>query len=115
MALRFIRRLFVMGTAAVFVLTDSPSHAAAPVKVVTTTEDLASIVRDVGGDKVAVEALARGYQDPHFVEAKPSFILKLHAAQLLVAVGRELEMGWLPPLVLQSRNPRIQPDRKSVV
>jgi zinc/manganese transport system substrate-binding protein len=63
----------------------------------------------VGGDKVKVEALARGYQDPHFVEAKPSFILKLNAAQLLIAVGRELEIGWLPPLIQQSRNPRIQP------
>src|SRR6185436_6596283 len=55
------------------------------------------------------EALAKGYQDPHFVEAKPSFILKLQKADLLVAVGRELEIGWLPPLVTQSRNAKIQP------
>ena len=77
--------------------------------VVATTEDLAALTREVGGDKVKVEAIARGYQDPHFVEAKPSFILKLHAADLLVAVGRELEIGWLPPLVQQSRNAKIQP------
>jgi ABC-type Zn uptake system ZnuABC Zn-binding protein ZnuA len=83
--------------------------AAAPPKVVTTTEDLAALVREVGGDKVSVEALARGYQDPHFVEPKPSFILKLHDADLLVVVGRELEIGWLPPLLTQSRNARIQP------
>jgi ABC-type Zn uptake system ZnuABC Zn-binding protein ZnuA len=63
----------------------------------------------VGGDKVKAESLARGYQDPHFVEAKPSFILKLHDAQLLVVVGRELEMGWLPPLITQSRNAHVQP------
>src|SRR6185436_14998954 len=61
------------------------------------------------GDHVKVEALARGYQDPHFVEAKPSFVLRLNKADLLIAVGRELEIGWLPPLVTQSRNPKIQP------
>jgi ABC-type Zn uptake system ZnuABC Zn-binding protein ZnuA len=83
--------------------------AAAPPGVVTTTEDLASLVREVGGDRVRVEALARGYQDPHFVEPKPSFILKLHDADLLVVVGRELEIGWLPPLLTQSRNAKIQP------
>jgi ABC-type Zn uptake system ZnuABC Zn-binding protein ZnuA len=83
-----------------------PAHAA--IKVVTTTEDLAALVREVGGDRVQVEALARGYQDPHFVEPKPSFILKLHGADLLLVVGRELEIGWLPPLITQARNPRIQ-------
>jgi zinc/manganese transport system substrate-binding protein len=83
--------------------------ATAAIKVITTTEDLAAIVREVGGDRVAVEALARGYQDPHFVEAKPSFILKLHTADLLVLVGRELEVAWLPPLITQSRNAKIQP------
>jgi ABC-type Zn uptake system ZnuABC Zn-binding protein ZnuA len=82
---------------------------AASLNVVTTTEDLASIAREVGGDTVKVESLSRGYQDPHFVEAKPSFVLKLHSADLLVAVGRELEAGWLPPLVTQARNPKIQP------
>jgi zinc/manganese transport system substrate-binding protein len=66
-------------------------------------------VHEIGGDKVTVESLAKGYQDPHFVEAKPSFIFKLHSAGLLVAVGRELEIGWLPPLINQSRNAKIQP------
>ncbi len=51
----------------------------------------------------------KGYQDPHFVEAKPSFILKLQKADVLIAVGRELEIGWLPPLIQQSRNAKIQP------
>ena len=82
---------------------------AATLNVVATTEDMAALTREVGGDKVKVEALGKGYQDPHFVEAKPSFILKLHAADLLVAVGRELEIGWLPPLIQQSRNAKIQP------
>jgi zinc/manganese transport system substrate-binding protein len=79
------------------------------VNVVTSTEDLGSLTREVGGDKVKVEALGKGYQDPHFVEAKPSFILKLNKADLLVVVGRELEIGWLPPLIDQSRNARIRP------
>src|SRR5437870_5288492 len=77
--------------------------------VITATEDLASIAREVGGDRITVESLAKGYQDPHFVEAKPSFILKLQKADLLVVVGRELEIGWLPPLIQQSRNSKIQP------
>jgi zinc/manganese transport system substrate-binding protein len=92
-------------------LTLVPAIAAAQGKlnVMATTEDLASIAREVGGDKVNVESIAKGYQDPHFVEAKPSFILKLQKADLLIAVGRELEIGWLPPLVQQSRNGKIQP------
>src|SRR5713226_304366 len=86
-----------------------PAHAQGKLNVVTTTEDLASIAREVGGDRATVEAMARGYQDPHFVEAKPSFILKLQKADLLVLVGRELEIGWLPPLITQARNAKIQP------
>jgi zinc/manganese transport system substrate-binding protein len=86
------------------------ANASAALKIVTTTQDLESLTREVGGDKVSVESLAKGYQDPHFVEAKPSFILKLHSADLLIAVGRELEIGWLPPLINQSRNARIQPN-----
>ena len=62
----------------------------------------------MGGDKVDVESIARGYQDPHFVEAKPSFLLKLRKADLLIVVGLELEIGWLPPLITQSSNPNIQ-------
>jgi len=84
------------------------AQAQGKLNVVTTTEDLASLAREVGGDRIDVESIARGYQDPHFVEAKPSFILKLQRADLLVLVGRELEIGWLPPLIQQSRNKKIQ-------
>jgi zinc/manganese transport system substrate-binding protein len=94
--------------AALFALAGS-TNAYAALNVVTSTQDLASIVQEVGGDKVAVESLAKGYQDPHFVEAKPSFILRLNKADLLVVVGRELEIGWLPPLITQSRNAKIAP------
>jgi zinc/manganese transport system substrate-binding protein len=76
--------------------------------VIATTEDLAAIAREVAGDRATVEAIARGYQDPHFVEAKPSFILKLQKADVLVLVGKELEIGWLPPLITQSRNSKVQ-------
>ena len=85
------------------------ASAQGKVNVVATTEDLASIGREIGGERITIESIAKGYQDPHFVEAKPSFILKLQRADLLVAVGRELEIGWLPPLIQQSRNARIQP------
>ena len=84
------------------------SSASAAVNVVASTEDLAAIAREVGGDKVRIEFIGRGYQDPHFVEAKPSFILKLAKADILIVVGRELEIGWLPPLIQQSRNAKIQ-------
>ena len=96
-------------TLALAIALMTTANAFAELKVVTTTQDLASIVQEIGGDKVSVEALAKGYQDPHFVEAKPSFIIKLHSADLLVAVGRELEIGWLPPLITQSRNAKLQP------
>lgn len=90
-------------------LLASTASAQGKLNVVASTEDLASITREVGGDKISVTALARGYQDPHFVEPKPSFILAVNRADLYVAVGRELEIGWLPPLLTSSRNAKIQP------
>jgi ABC-type Zn uptake system ZnuABC Zn-binding protein ZnuA len=86
-----------------------PSLAEAKkLSVITATTDLAALAQEVGGDKVQVEAIAKGYQDPHFVEAKPSFLLKLRQADLLIVVGLQLEIGWLPPLINQSGNARIQ-------
>ena len=102
---------FIQSTwAAAFAMSLIASIAQAQGKpnVITTTEDLAAIAREVGGDRITVESIARGYQDPHFVEAKPSFILKLQKADILVTVGRELEIGWLPPLIQQSRNAKVQ-------
>src|SRR5437773_2816361 len=83
--------------------------AKGPLKVITSTEDMAALAREVGGDRISVESLARGYQDSHFVEPKPSFIAKVHGADLLISVGLQLEIGWLPPLITQSRNPNVQP------
>ena len=90
------------------VLAAGVARAQGKLNVMTTTEDLASIAREIAGDHATVESISRGYQDPHFVEAKPSFILKLQKADVLVLVGRELEIGWLPPLIQQSRNSKIQ-------
>jgi zinc/manganese transport system substrate-binding protein len=78
------------------------------IRIMTATTDLASLAQEIGGDKVDVESVARGYQDPHYVDPKPSFLLKLSKADLLIVVGLELEIGWLPPLITQSSNPRIQ-------
>jgi zinc/manganese transport system substrate-binding protein len=85
------------------------SAGAQGLKVVTTTSDLGAIAQEVGGTKVSVVSLAKGYQDPHFVDPKPSFILEVSRANLLIAVGRELEIGWLPPLINNARNAKIQP------
>src|SRR6188474_3647963 len=104
--MRFISTL--IGVLAISMVTVTPAQAQAKLNVITTTEDLAAIAREVGGDRATVESIARGYQDPHFVEAKPSFILKLQKADVLILVGRELEIGWLPPLIQQSRNSKIQ-------
>src|SRR6266567_3391740 len=76
--------------------------------VITATTDMAALAQEVGGDRISVESIAKGYQDPHFVEATPSSLLKLRQADLLVTVGLQLEIGWLPPLITQSGNPRIQ-------
>ena len=84
------------------------ASAQGKLNVIATTEDLASIAAEVGGDHITIESIAKGYQDPHFVEAKPSFILKLQKADILILVGRELEIGWLPVLINQSRNAKIQ-------
>src|SRR5437588_8337905 len=102
-----MKRLTFFGLLASLLL---PSLAfAKKLNVVTSTTDLAALTQEVGGDRISVEAIAKGYQDPHFVEAKPSFLLKLRNADLLISVGLDLEIGWLPPLITQSGNGRIQP------
>jgi zinc/manganese transport system substrate-binding protein len=96
---------FLLAAAALALL---PARAEAKLKVAATIETLADLARQVGGDRVEVTALSRGYMDPHFVQAKPSLVLGLNRADALIHVGLDLEVGWLPPLVQQSRNPRIQ-------
>ena len=79
----------------------------AKLNVVTTTEDIASLVQVVGGKWVNVESLSRGYQDTHFVQAKPSLMVIVHEADLLIYQGMELEVGWLPLLIRGARNPKV--------
>jgi zinc/manganese transport system substrate-binding protein len=90
-------------------LVAAAAPATATVRVVSSIQDLASIADSVGGKRVETFALSRGYQDPHFVEPKPSFILKLSRADILIVAGLELEVGYLPPLLDQSRNRKIRP------
>ncbi len=84
-----------------------PSVAHAKLKVVTTTPDFAAVAREIGGDRVEVTSLARPTEDSHFVDAKPSLILKLNRADVLIEGGAELEIGWLPTLMDSARNPKI--------
>ena len=107
---RIRSRLLAALAAILLVLASAPApaRAAGKLKVVTATTDLEELTEEVGGDRVQVESIAKGYQDPHFVEAKPSFLLKLRQADLLIVVGLQLEIGWLPPLITQSGNPKIQ-------
>ncbi|MEO6330493.1 MAG: metal ABC transporter substrate-binding protein [Ginsengibacter sp.] len=81
---------------------------AGTIKVVTTTPDMKSIAQTIGGDKVSVVSIATGYQNPHFVDPKPSYIISLSNADLFVTVGLDLETGWSPQLLTSSRNSKIQ-------
>ncbi len=90
------------------VLVLLPGHASAALRVVATTPDLAAIAQAVGGKRVQVTALALPSQDPHFVDARPHLALELSKADLLLVVGAELEVGWLPALLSGARNAKIQ-------
>src|SRR5450759_2518729 len=89
-------------------LFSSPAEAR-KLKVVTTLSDFASLAQTIGGDRVDADSIAKGYQDPHFVEPKPSFVLRLHDADVIIVAGLELEIGYLPPLLDQARNEKIRP------
>jgi len=80
----------------------------AKINVVATLPDFASLASEIGGDKVDVTVLAKPTEDPHFVDARPSFVVKLRQADVLIDGGAELEIGWLPPLLQNARNPKIE-------
>jgi zinc/manganese transport system substrate-binding protein len=90
-------------------------RAAAALNVVATLPDYAAIAAEVGGDRVMVSALAKPTEDSHFVDARPSFVVKLRAADVLIEGGAELEAGWLPPLLENARNPKIEVGRSGRV
>src|SRR4051794_342472 len=104
MTLAFLPRL---AATALLALSSALSPAAKTLSVVTTTPDLAALAREIGGDAVDVKTLAKPSEDPHFVDAKPSHIVTLHRADVLIEGGAELELGWLPPLLESARNDKI--------
>ena len=101
------RKLFRAAIVVLVAIAVTGSAAAAQIRVVATTPDLASVAREIGGDKVSVVALAKPTEDPHYVDAKPSHIVTLNRADALIEGGAELELGWLPPLLENSRNSKI--------
>jgi zinc/manganese transport system substrate-binding protein len=101
----FLLALAIFGIAA---------QAADKLRVVATLPDLGAIAAEVGGAAITVNTLAQPSEDPHFVDPKPSFAKLLNKADLLIEGGADLEIGWLPPLVQNARNPKIlfgQPGR----
>lgn len=99
--LKFRTALLALATVAVAI------PARAQLKVVTSTTDLYDIARAVGGDQIVASHIGEGYQDPHFIEAKPSFVLQLRKADVWAYVGLDLEIGWMPLLLDGARNPKI--------
>jgi ABC-type Zn uptake system ZnuABC Zn-binding protein ZnuA len=102
------RKRFTFALAAIASLALAGA-AEAQLKVVTSTTDLADIAKEVGGNKVTVTHIGEGYQDPHFIEAKPSFVLQMRKADVWAFVGLDLEIGWMPLLLDGARNPKIRP------
>jgi len=90
------------------VIFTSAFSSAAKLNVVATLPDFASLAREIGADKVNVTVLAKPTEDPHFVDARPSFVVSLRNADILIDGGAELEIGWLPPLLQNARNPKIE-------
>jgi zinc/manganese transport system substrate-binding protein len=82
--------------------------AHAKLNVVATLPDFGSLAREIGGDKIDIVVLAKATEDPHFVDARPSFVVSLRNADVLIDGGAELEIGWLPPLLQNARNPKIE-------
>lgn len=102
-----VKIAFLICAIAWLLILSAADGALARIRVVTTTEDLAAIAREVGGGLIQVESITRGVQDTHFIEAKPSFMLKVNRADLLIHQGLGLEIGWLPLLVTGGRNPQV--------
>jgi zinc/manganese transport system substrate-binding protein len=101
----------VFAIIAFFLWMATSRPASAELRVVTTTTDLGYFAGVIGGDRVHVDTICQGTQDPHFVQARPSYMVTLSRADFVVAVGLELEIGWLPSLIQGARNPAINPGR----
>jgi zinc/manganese transport system substrate-binding protein len=99
-----IIQIFLSAMLSAIVVTTTQAR----IKVVATLPDLASLAREVGGDNVEVSAMAKPTEDSHFVDARPSFVVQLRSADVLIDGGAELELGWLPPLLQNARNPKLE-------
>src|SRR5256714_3851101 len=104
MKMKMINRMAALGLGAISFIS---AQATAQLRVVATTPDLAWVAREIGGDRVSVVARAKPPEGPHFVDAKPSFIVTLNRADALIEGGAELELGWLPPLLENARNGKV--------
>ena len=102
------RRALSISLAALMGLAALPLGARAQLKVVTSTTDLYDIAKAVGGNRISASHIGEGYQDPHFVEAKPSFVLQLRDADAWAFVGLDLEIGWMPLLLNGARNAKVR-------
>lgn len=102
------RRAFTIALAWLLGLGALPLPARAQLEVVTSTTDLYDIAKAVGGDRISASHIGEGYQDPHFIEAKPSFVLDLRDADVWAFVGLDLEIGWMPLLLNGARNAKIR-------
>jgi len=98
---------FLAALVACGVLSAIAAAESAKLKICSTVPDLADIASEIGGDKVEVICFAKGTEDPHFVEAKPGFIKELNKADMVLLIGMELELGWLPVLLQNARNPKV--------
>lgn len=107
-----MNRLVIIGAAAAALAVPL---SAQQLRVVTSTTDLHSIAHAVGGKRISATSIAAGYQDPHFVQAKPSFALQMGKADVFAFVGLDLEIGWMPTLLDAARNPRINPGGRGSV
>ena len=112
-------RTFITAALAAALAVGAPlagvGKAASQLKVVTSTTDLYDIAKAVGGNKITATHIGEGYQDPHFIEAKPSFVLQLRDADVWAFVGLDLEIGWMPLLLQGARNPKLQPGKPGYV
>src|SRR5688572_8424183 len=113
------QRLITMVALGVALVGGAPggggSDAAAQLRVVTSTTDLYDIAKEVGGNKITAAHIGEGYQDPHFIEAKPSFVLQLRKADVWAFVGLDLEIGWMPLLLQGARNSKLRPGQPGYV
>src|SRR5437773_4839012 len=109
-----MKSLVVIALVASFCVAGA-SYASADLRVATSLTDLASVAQFVGGSHVTAQSLCRGYEDPHFVPAKPSLMKAIQKADVFVSTGLELDAGWLPLVLPGSRNPKIQPGAQGFV